>query len=136
MGRFSLVGVMLVLFSSSGVSAEFDRSEFPENLRAMEWRDVGSYRGGRFAAVAGIYFHRFEEINRLSIVTVDQEGAFEFVMVPAKYEVYAVLFQYRNYVLPRLPHPRVIGRFCVVRCMVPKRNQPFFVIALQISFEP
>lgn len=54
MGRFSLVGVMLVLFSSSGVSAEFDRSEFPENLRAMEWREVGPYRGGRSAAVAGI----------------------------------------------------------------------------------
>ncbi|MDH3990353.1 MAG: glycosyl hydrolase, partial [Gammaproteobacteria bacterium] len=45
---------MLVLFSSSGVSAEFDRSEFPENLRAMEWREVGPYRGGRSAAVAGI----------------------------------------------------------------------------------
>ncbi len=54
MGRFSLVGVILVLFSSSGVSAEIDRSEFPESLRAMEWREVGPYRGGRSAAVAGI----------------------------------------------------------------------------------
>ncbi len=40
MGRFSLVGVILVLFSSSGVSAEIDRSEFPDSLRAMEWREV------------------------------------------------------------------------------------------------
>ncbi len=43
------------LFASIGLSAaEIDRSEFPDNLKAMEWREVGPYRGGRSAAVAGI----------------------------------------------------------------------------------
>ncbi|MED5420952.1 MAG: glycosyl hydrolase, partial [Pseudomonadota bacterium] len=33
---------------------DIDRSAFPDHLRAMEWREVGPYRGGRSAAVAGI----------------------------------------------------------------------------------
>jgi len=54
MRRFSLVGLILVFCSPHGFSAEIDRSDFPANLRAMEWREVGPYRGGRSAAVAGI----------------------------------------------------------------------------------
>lgn len=54
MTRPGLACVALV-FASIGLSAaEIDRSEFPDNLRAMEWREVGPYRGGRSAAVAGI----------------------------------------------------------------------------------
>ena len=34
--------------------ADIDRSTFPEELRALEWREVGPYRGGRSAAVTGI----------------------------------------------------------------------------------
>jgi len=34
--------------------ADVDPESFPNNLRAMEWREVGPYRGGRSAAVAGI----------------------------------------------------------------------------------
>ena len=54
MRRWSLVGLILVLTATGSFSAEIDRSEFPANLRAMEWREVGPYRGGRSAAVAGI----------------------------------------------------------------------------------
>jgi len=54
MGRFSLVGLLLVISAPISVFAEIDRSNFPDNLRAMEWREVGPYRGGRSAAVAGI----------------------------------------------------------------------------------
>jgi len=54
MGRFSLVGLILVFCAPMGVLAEIDRSDFPDSLRAMEWREVGPYRGGRSAAVAGI----------------------------------------------------------------------------------
>jgi photosystem II stability/assembly factor-like uncharacterized protein len=54
MGRFGLVGLLLMISAPLAVSAEIDRSNFPENLRAMEWREVGPYRGGRSAAVAGI----------------------------------------------------------------------------------
>ena len=47
--------VVLVLLGASAVAfAEVDRDSFPDNLRAMEWREVGPYRGGRSAAVAGI----------------------------------------------------------------------------------
>jgi photosystem II stability/assembly factor-like uncharacterized protein len=49
------VGVALLLFSSMvGIAAEIDRSTFPNELRAFEWREVGPYRGGRSAAVTGI----------------------------------------------------------------------------------
>lgn len=35
-------------------SADIDPDTFPAELRALEWREVGPYRGGRSAAVAGI----------------------------------------------------------------------------------
>jgi photosystem II stability/assembly factor-like uncharacterized protein len=38
----------------AAMAADIDRSEFPDHLRAMEWREVGPYRGGRSAAVTGI----------------------------------------------------------------------------------
>ena len=47
--------LILALISGSTISfADIDRSEFPDALKAMEWREVGPYRGGRSAAVAGI----------------------------------------------------------------------------------
>ena len=52
MRRLSLL--CLIFASTVSYSAEIDRSEFPDNLKAMEWREVGPYRGGRSAAVAGI----------------------------------------------------------------------------------
>ena len=33
--------------------ADIDPDGFPEDLRALEWRGIGPYRGGRSAAVAG-----------------------------------------------------------------------------------
>lgn len=45
---------LLLLGTGPLVLADIDRSEFPDGLRAMEWREVGPYRGGRSAAVAGI----------------------------------------------------------------------------------
>ena len=52
MRRLSLL--CLIFASTVSYSDEIDRSEFPDNLKAMEWREVGPYRGGRSAAVAGI----------------------------------------------------------------------------------
>ena len=47
--------LILALFGASTlVLADIDRSDFPDGLKAMEWREVGPYRGGRSAAVAGI----------------------------------------------------------------------------------
>ncbi len=54
MGRSCLPGLILVICAPLAYSAEIDRSDFPANLRALEWREVGPYRGGRSAAVAGI----------------------------------------------------------------------------------
>ena len=34
--------------------ADVDPDTFPPELRAMEWREVGPYRGGRSAAVTGL----------------------------------------------------------------------------------
>jgi len=34
--------------------SDIDRDTFPKHLKAMEWREVGPYRGGRSAAVAGV----------------------------------------------------------------------------------
>ncbi|MCH8303149.1 MAG: hypothetical protein IH912_10390, partial [Proteobacteria bacterium] len=45
---------LLLLGTGTLVLADIDRSEFPDALKAMEWREVGPYRGGRSAAVAGI----------------------------------------------------------------------------------
>lgn len=54
MGRIGLVSLFLFISVPFVDGAEIDRSKFPSNLRAMEWREVGPYRGGRSAAVAGI----------------------------------------------------------------------------------
>jgi len=45
---------LLLLVSTAILADDIDRSAFPDHLRAMEWREVGPYRGGRSAAVAGI----------------------------------------------------------------------------------
>ena len=52
--RLAIVVLALVCISSGVHSADIDRSGFPDNLKAMEWREVGPYRGGRSAAVTGI----------------------------------------------------------------------------------
>ena len=52
--RISRFIVLLLLGVGAMAFAEVDRDSFPDNLRAMEWREVGPYRGGRSAAVAGI----------------------------------------------------------------------------------
>ncbi|MGI9202385.1 MAG: WD40/YVTN/BNR-like repeat-containing protein [Woeseiaceae bacterium] len=54
MTRSGLACVACLFISSGVAAAEIDRSEFPDNLKAMEWREIGPYRGGRSAAVAGI----------------------------------------------------------------------------------
>ena len=48
------LAVVVVLLPVAARAAEIDRSKFPANLRAMDWREVGPYRGGRSAAVAGL----------------------------------------------------------------------------------
>jgi photosystem II stability/assembly factor-like uncharacterized protein len=52
--RISLAGIILCLCPATLLADEIDRSSFPEELRALEWREVGPYRGGRSAAVTGI----------------------------------------------------------------------------------
>jgi photosystem II stability/assembly factor-like uncharacterized protein len=52
--RKYVAGLCLALFPIVCHAADIDRSGFPEELRALEWREVGPYRGGRSAAVAGI----------------------------------------------------------------------------------
>ena len=52
--RLARLLIFALLGSSAITSADVDRSEFPDALKAMEWREVGPYRGGRSAAVAGI----------------------------------------------------------------------------------
>ncbi|MDX1404240.1 MAG: hypothetical protein R3192_06875 [Woeseiaceae bacterium] len=46
--------VLALIGATPGANADIDRSKFADNIRAMEWREVGPYRGGRSAAVAGI----------------------------------------------------------------------------------
>ena len=43
----------LILFSIPAF-ADIDPESFPSDLRAMEWREIGPFRGGRSAAVTGI----------------------------------------------------------------------------------
>ena len=43
-----------MLVATGVLADEIDRSSFPDHLKALEWREVGPYRGGRSAAVAGI----------------------------------------------------------------------------------
>jgi photosystem II stability/assembly factor-like uncharacterized protein len=52
--RLSRLLIPALLISGASALADIDRSEFPDALKAMEWREVGPYRGGRSAAVAGI----------------------------------------------------------------------------------
>ncbi len=52
--RMSRLAVLVLLGVGAAAFAQVDRDSFPDNLRAMEWREVGPYRGGRSAAVAGI----------------------------------------------------------------------------------
>lgn len=44
----------LAVFACSPAFADIDRDSFPSDIRALEWREIGPYRGGRSAAVAGI----------------------------------------------------------------------------------
>ena len=46
--------ILALLGIGAPALADIDRSGFPDGLKAMEWREVGPYRGGRSAAVAGI----------------------------------------------------------------------------------
>ncbi len=52
--RRSAYLALACLCFAANAGADIDRSTFPDALRAMEWREVGPYRGGRSAAVAGI----------------------------------------------------------------------------------
>ncbi len=52
--RLSSYLALACLCFAATAGADIDRSQFPDALRAMEWREVGPYRGGRSAAVAGI----------------------------------------------------------------------------------
>jgi len=52
--RIIVLGIGLIVLPWLAQSAEIDRNAFPDALRALEWREVGPYRGGRSAAVAGI----------------------------------------------------------------------------------
>ena len=54
MSRFILAGIILCLCPVALLADEIDRSSFPDELRALEWREIGPYRGGRSAAVTGI----------------------------------------------------------------------------------
>ena len=49
-----LVATALVLALALPALADVDPESFPPHLKALEWREVGPYRGGRSAAVAGI----------------------------------------------------------------------------------
>jgi photosystem II stability/assembly factor-like uncharacterized protein len=52
--RISLAGIILFLLPIAAPADDIDRSAFPDELKALEWREVGPYRGGRSAAVTGI----------------------------------------------------------------------------------
>ncbi len=51
--RLERLLVAAVLLSSVAY-ADVDPESFPPHLKALEWREIGPYRGGRSAAVAGI----------------------------------------------------------------------------------
>jgi len=42
--RISRIFVLVLLATGATALAEVDRDSFPDNLRAMEWREVGPYR--------------------------------------------------------------------------------------------
>ena len=50
----TLIGAILALPLCTSAIADIDPDSFPAHLRALEWREVGPYRGGRSAAVTGI----------------------------------------------------------------------------------
>ena len=51
---FALVLLIAGLSTATKTIADIDRNTFPAELRALEWREIGPFRGGRSAAVAGI----------------------------------------------------------------------------------
>jgi photosystem II stability/assembly factor-like uncharacterized protein len=52
--RYLVPLAALCAFSPTAAIADVDPETFPPGLKALEWREVGPYRGGRSAAVAGI----------------------------------------------------------------------------------
>ena len=54
MSRIRFVSLLLAFCPIAVIADDIDRSGFPDHLRAMEWREVGPYRGGRSAAATGI----------------------------------------------------------------------------------
>ena len=57
----SLALPIILFFSvtwSTSSRADIDPASFPAEIRALEWREIGPYRGGRSAAVAGIPSNR------------------------------------------------------------------------------
>jgi len=53
-GAVVLVLAVVSLLRAPGLLADIDPATFPAELRALEWREIGPFRGGRSAAVAGI----------------------------------------------------------------------------------
>lgn len=51
---FSVLALLLSLTALDAARADVDPVTFPEHLRALQWREIGPYRGGRSAAVSGI----------------------------------------------------------------------------------
>jgi hypothetical protein len=49
-----LFAVAMLALAAGPAAADIDPETFPAELRALEWRAVGPWRGGRSAAVAGI----------------------------------------------------------------------------------
>jgi photosystem II stability/assembly factor-like uncharacterized protein len=56
--KSSLPTLLAAVLLAGTVLADVDPDTFPPEIRAMEWREVGPYRGGRSAAVAGIPMQR------------------------------------------------------------------------------
>ena len=56
--RTALAGIGSLAFLSLAAPtpglADIDPATFPSHLRALEWREVGPFRGGRSAAVTGL----------------------------------------------------------------------------------
>jgi photosystem II stability/assembly factor-like uncharacterized protein len=52
--HLSCISILIAGLGVTDAMADIDPDTFPPQLRAMEWREVGPYRGGRSAAVAGI----------------------------------------------------------------------------------
>jgi photosystem II stability/assembly factor-like uncharacterized protein len=50
----SLIAVIALQTSAGIAAADIDPDSFPDHLQALEWREVGPYRGGRSAAVTGV----------------------------------------------------------------------------------